>query len=117
METTGNQKELRLAWGVHKAPSDAPTKVVRQVESEAQALAISIAAGHHKLEYIAACIGKSKAYVSRLQNGKRPIPDRLVGPLCAATGSNLLRQFCDLQRALQAPDDVARLAAMLRDAA
>ena len=117
METTGNQKELPLAWGVHKAPSDAPAKVVRQVESEAQALAISIAAGHHKLEYIAACIGKSKAYVSRLQNGKRPIPDRLVGPLCAATGSNLLRQFCDLQRALEAPDDVARLAAMLRAAA
>lgn len=55
--------------------------------------------------------------MSRLQRGKRPIPDRLVGPLCAATGSNLLRQVRDLQRALAAPDEVSRLAQQLREAA
>lgn len=117
MQTTGNQKELRLAWGVHNAPKDAPTKVVRLCESEEQALQVSIRAGGHKLAYIAACVGKSVPYVSQLQTGKRPIPERLVGPLCAATGSNLLRQVRDLHQALEAPDEVARLAEMLREAA
>lgn len=116
MATTGNQTELRLAWGVHNEPKDAPAKVVRQIESEAQALAVSIAAGGHKLAYIAACVGKSQGYVSRLQSGRRPIPDRLVGPLCAATGSNLLRQYIDMQRALDGQGDVARLAELLRAA-
>lgn len=116
MATTGNQKELRLAWGVHNAPVDAPAKVVRQVESEAQALAVSIAAGSHKLAYIGACIGKSVGYVSRMQSGKRSIPHRLVGPLCGATGSNLLRQYLDLQCAIEGQNDVPRLAALLRAA-
>jgi hypothetical protein len=69
--------------------------------------------------YIAACIGKSEAYVSRLRSGKRPIPDKLVKPLCLATGSNLLRQYLDLQAALT--DDpkahTARLASLLSAAA
>ena len=114
MATTGNENSLRLAFGVHRGPQDAPSKVVRQVESEAQALAISIRAGHHKLEYVASCIGKSVAYVSRMQNGERPIPDKLVSPLCAATGSNLLRQYRDLQTALSEVCEVTRLAGLLR---
>lgn len=113
-ETSGT---LNLAFGVHSAPKDAPAKVLRQIESEAQALAVAIRAGGHKLEYVAACIGKSKSYVSRMQTGSAPIPDRLVGPLCAATGSNLLRQVRDLQTALAAPDEVSRLAQQLREAA
>lgn len=117
MATTGNQSNLPLAFGVHHAPKDAPATVLRQVESEAHALAVSIAAGNHKLDYIAACIGKSRAYVSRLQNGKRPIPERLVGPLCAATGSNLLRQFLVLEAALSDVPAVQKLAAMMRAAA
>jgi hypothetical protein len=118
MATDGNQIPMKLAFGVHNAPRNAPAHVLRQVESEAQALSVSILAGHHKLEYIGACIGKSKAYVSRLQNGKRAIPNKLVGPLCAATGSNLLRQFIDLQRALEQHSEPARrLATMLAEAA
>jgi hypothetical protein len=117
MATVGNQNSLRLAWGVHNAPRSAPPKVLRQVETEAQALAVSIAAGHHKLAYVGACIGKSAGYVSRMAAGKRPIPQKLVQPLCAATGSLLLAQFLDLQRALERPDDVARLAEMLRESA
>lgn len=113
----GDQKKLALAFGVHEAPKPAPRNVLRLIESEAQALAVSIAAGHFKLDYIGTCIGKSRAYVSRLQNGKRPIPSRLVMPLCAATGSLLLRQFMDLQTALGEVSEVERIAQMLRDAA
>lgn len=102
MASFGNQSELRLAFGVHHAPSDAPANVLRLIQSEAQALDVSIRAGGHKAAYIAACIGKSESYVSRLRNGERPIPEKLVDALCAATGSNLLRQFIALQRALSA---------------
>lgn len=111
---TGN---LNLAFGVFRPATPAPAKVLRQVESEAQALAVAIAAGNHKLAYIGACIGKSTAYVSRLQSGKRPIPSRLVAPLCAATGSLLLAQFIELTRALEGVGEVDRLAQLLRDAA
>lgn len=40
----------------------------------------------------------------------------LIGPLCSATGSNLIRQYIDLQRAL-AGDDVTRLVELMRAAA
>lgn len=116
MTTDGNQKELRLGLALMKPPADAPAKVVRQIDSEAQALAVSIAAGHHKLDYIAGVVGKSKPYISRMQNGERRIPHKLVGPLCAATGSNLLRQYLDMQRALEGQSDVVRLAQLLRAA-
>ena len=116
-ETPCNQRPLPLAFGMHKAPADAPVKIVRQIESEAQALAVSIAAGSHKLDYVAACIGRSRSYVSRMQTGSAPIPHRLIGPLCAATGSNLLRQFIDMQRALDGGCEVQRLAEQLRGAA
>ena len=117
MATDGNQKSLRLVWGAHKAAKDAPARVLRQVETAAHALAISIAAGHHKLDYIAACVGKSRGYVSRMQSGKRPIPAKLVGPLCGATGSNLLAQFLALQSALEDNCPVRSLAEQLRAAA
>ncbi|WP_223621193.1 hypothetical protein [Lysobacter sp. ESA13C] len=119
MATDGNQKSLPLAFGAaNTAPKDAPARVLRLIETEAQALAVSIRAGHHKLEYIAAVTGKSKAYISRLQTGRRPIPRKLVDVLCAATGSNLLRQFLDLQAALDRRDacQVSHLAGLLRAA-
>lgn len=117
MATTGNQISLPLAFGAHHAAKDAPAKLVRQVDSEAQALAVAIRSGGHKLDYVAACIGKSRAYVSRMQSGKRPIPSKLVKPLCAATGSNLLAQYIALQAALGEVCDVTRLAMELRGVA
>ena len=117
MEHAGTQKSLPLAFGAHHAPTDAPAKIVRQIDSEAQALAVSIAAGRHKIEYIAACIGKSRTYVSRMRSGERPIPHKLIRPLCAATGSNLLAQYIALQVALGEVCDVTRLAMELRGVA
>lgn len=115
-ETSCPQSELPLAFGVHRCARDAPPRLVRLIESDAQALAVSIRAGHHKLDYIAACIGKSRSYVSRMQRGSAPIPDRLVRPLCAATGSNLLSQHRALQAALGEVCEVSRLASLLRAA-
>jgi DNA-binding transcriptional regulator YdaS (Cro superfamily) len=87
---------LNLAFGVHRSPKDAPRKLLLLVDSPEQALRVAIAAGGHKLAYIAACLGKSEGYVSRLAHGKRAIPERLVPALCAATGSNLLAQYLAL---------------------
>jgi plasmid maintenance system antidote protein VapI len=106
---------LNLAFGVHHAPKDAPRKLLMLVDSPAQALRVSIAAKHHKLAYVAAVIGKSEGYVSRLAAGKRHIPAALVRPLCAATGSNLLAQWLALQD--DAAADELRLAEMLRNVA
>lgn len=117
MATTGNQKSFPLAFGGLRVLPDAPAKVLRQLENEAQALAVAIKAGGHKLEFVAASIGKSKAYVSRMQNGERRIPEKLVGPLCAATGTNLLAQFMALQQALADTCEVTRLAELMRRAA
>jgi len=111
--------ELSMPWQVLHPPVDAPAKLLRQIENEAQALAVSIRASGHKLAYIAACIGKSESYVSRLRSGQRPIPDSLVVALCNVTGTNLLRQFRDLQVALTEMDErreVERLADILRAA-
>lgn len=115
-ETGLNQKLITPDFTVNCGPRPAPAHIVRQVESEAQALEISIRAGRHKLDYIAACIGKKRSYVSRMQNGSCPIPDKLVNPLCVATGTNLLQQFIDLHDALNGPCPVNRLAESLRAA-
>lgn len=118
MALDGTQNEMRLAFGVTRTdPQDAPDKVLRQIDSEAMALAVMIGAGNHKVAYIAACIGKSPCYVSRLQTGARAIPHKLVRPLCVATGSNLLAQFLARERAMSGQSEVHRLAELLRAAA
>jgi hypothetical protein len=117
MHSNDKQDTLGLAFGVHRGPKDAPAKVVRQIDTDAQALAVSMLAGGCKLAYVAACVGKSESYVSLMRSGKRPIPERLIGPLCAATQSNLLRQFHQLQTALGEVCEVERLADLLRSAA
>lgn len=113
MATQGN---LRLAFGVHKAPKDAPAKLVRAIESDALALAVCMKASGSKLAYMAAALGVSVAYVSRMRAGKRPIPEKLVQAICNATGSNLLQQVRDLNAVIER-DEVAELAEMLRSAA
>ncbi len=117
MSRDGTQSELKLGLALLNGPQNAPPAVLRQVESEAQALRVSIVASGHKAASVAAAIGKSPSYVSRLQTGSRDIPHKLVGPLCAVTGSNLLRQFIDLQRAMDGMCQTRRLADLLRAAA
>ena len=114
-----NMRFLRDFQVVHH-PLGAPAKLLRQIESDAQALAVSMRAGGHKCASIAAAIGKSEGYVCRMRKGERPIPDSLVDALCRATNCNLIRQYRDLCDALsdsRERREVERLAAMLRNAA
>ena len=75
MATDGNQRTPPLAFGAHHAAKDAPAKVLRMIESEAQALAVSIASGHHKLDHFAAAmqglsIGPDGSAIPRDDSGK-----------------------------------------------
>ena len=111
LSQSGAQLELRLISVLHREPKDAPASLLRAVDSEAMALAVSMQAAGAKQAYVAALIGKSAGYVSRMASGDRAIPDKLIGPLCVVTGSNLLRQFRAQQEALAeiAGDESARI--------
>lgn len=112
------------AWsdpmGAYGAPKDAPEDVLGAVQSEGHALEISLSAARLSQSGIADVLKISEAYISRMKGGYRPIPEKLVDPICIATGTNLLRQFRDLQCAMEevtARREVERLADMLRQAA
>lgn len=83
-------------------PVDVSMADLRKIDCEADALAVAIEMSGHKLATIAAAVNKSEGYVSRLRAGKRAIPDALIPALCRATGTNLVKQFRDMERALAA---------------
>lgn len=117
------QLKLKLIASMHPAPKDAPSNLLRQIETEAQAIAVSMRACGAKLAYIAASLGKSESYISRIRNGERPVPHWFVEPFCYITGSNLLKQFIAFQTALaevqrdpSPRERIARLAQMMEAA-
>lgn len=83
------------------APTDAPAKVLRQVESARMAMRLSLAMCGVKHEAIAAQLEVSKGYFSKLINEQMPTPEWFPLAFCYYTGSNLLRQYLALQEALQ----------------
>jgi predicted XRE-type DNA-binding protein len=94
-------------------PRDAPEVLVQSITSDQQAIAVSIEAARLTQAYVAGALGISNSYISCLVSGKRPMPDKLVPAFCAATGTNLVRQYRELRCA---ESDIARLAEMLRAA-
>lgn len=105
-------------------PAAAPSALVARVESEAEAVAVSIALSGHKQEWIARQLGRSPAWLSRVRNGSLPVPGWMLTPFCAMTRTTLLRQYQQLQQAIavvefkdSAKRRVERLADELRRAA
>lgn len=109
MASLGQQREIQIKFGGMRSIADAPGNVVRQCDSPATALTVAMRAGKLKLANVASCINKSESYVSRLASGSRPIPRKLIAPLCAATGTNLLAQVVALLDAIDGPDEIHRL--------
>ena len=123
------QHQIPLLSTMHRAPVRASATVLRQIETEAQAIDVSIKACGFKALYVAKSLGKSAAWISQLRTGKYPIPvteprrSRFVADFCRITGTTLLADFLDLQAAM---DEVhhtrtqaqvnERLAAQLRAA-
>ena len=104
------------------APKPAPDAVISRIETCSQAVALAVQFSGLKQSYIAARIGISAPYLSMIRAGQRPLPDALVMPLCAVTGSLVVQQFLDLQAALNAikgktADKLAALVKQMREAA
>lgn len=107
-----------------KPPTNAPDAVVRRVESDSQAVAVSIAASGLKAGYIAAALGRSPAWLSRVKGGELGMSEAQAQRFCVVTGSRLLLQVRALREALaeirgqlDAAETIRRLAAELRRAA
>lgn len=102
----------------------APDSLVRRVETDAQAIAISIEASGVKQSYIAAAMGRSPAWLSRMRHGSLAMTDEQAARFCDLTGSLLLLQVRALREAMaeamgqvSAAQQIRRYAAELRRAA
>lgn len=111
-----------LAITPSREPQHASQTILRQIESEAQAVAVSMQG--MKLAFVAASLGRSETYLCRIRSGQRPMPDWMVAPFCRVTNTLLVQQYRDLQAALAeitqqrtAAETIARLAAQLREVA
>lgn len=101
------QRELPLLAGL-PTPRDADEKTVRRCDSEQDAIAVSLALAPCRQAHVARRIGISRSYLTMLKTGERALPAGLVGPFCAATGSNLVRQYRNLQSALRIAQGTVR---------
>lgn len=120
------QGELALLSTMQGPAKPPRPKVLRQVKTVAQAIDVSIRDCGFKAGYIAASLGISDAYVSRLRRGKRKIPSGLQGRVfvddfCRVTGSLLLvevlKKLQDENEAMEPWQENARLANELRQVA
>ena len=107
-----------------KPPQNAPDALVRRIDSDAQAVAVSLSASRLKGAYVAAALGRSPAWLSRVKGGELVMSEAQVERFCAVTGSNLVAQVRALREALaeirgqlDAAETIRRLAAELRKAA
>lgn len=101
-------------------PADAPRSVLAMCESETDALLAALAMrGRRSRSWFARALGISRSYFSEITSGTKPVPEWLVVPFCILTGSNLLSQYRDLQRALRLVTDreaeSARIARITRE--
>ncbi|WP_057921128.1 helix-turn-helix domain-containing protein [Lysobacter capsici] len=106
-------------------PRDADEKTVRRCDSEQDAIAVSLALAPCTQAEVARRMGVSRSYISMLKSGERPtMPEAQVAKFCSATGSNLLRQYLNLQTAIRIAqgrvrfsDRIAEIASYSRKAA
>jgi plasmid maintenance system antidote protein VapI len=131
VETVGGHSQLTLVnvserfvqrefpWlSAMPSPVDAPRAVIAQCLSNADALNVSLAMRKFSAAKYASLLGVSPAFLSYLRRGERKIPEWIIEPLCSLTGTNLLRQWLELQAALRAvrrqPTDSERIETIAR---
>jgi hypothetical protein len=85
-----------------KAPMNAADSLVSQINSTDQAIRVSLMQKRIKDSYYANQMNISVGYFSRIANGKRPMPEWMIEPFCALSGTNLLKQYIALQMAIHA---------------
>jgi DNA-binding transcriptional regulator YdaS (Cro superfamily) len=119
----GMQREMPIFQGCAH-PTDAADKTLRLCDSEQDAIAVSIALSALPQAELARRIGVSEQLVSAWKSGGRVLTSKHVGLFCAATGSNLIRQYRQLQSLIRqaagtprASDRIAAIAAHTQAAA
>ena len=97
-------------------PRDASEKTLRLCDTEQDAIAAAIVLACVSQAEIARRMGVSGAFVTMLKTGERTLTARLLPMFCAATGSNLVRQYRTLQSLVRIaagqPRAVDRIAAI-----
>lgn len=117
------QREMPIFAGF-PAPRDASDKTLRMCDSEQDAIAVSIALSALTQAEIGRRVGVSEQTVSAWKLGERVMTSKHVGLFCAATGSNLVRQYRTLQSLVRiaagqprAVDRIAAIASYTQQAA
>lgn len=98
--TVVKQGEFALL-GLVPQPRDAAEKTLRMCDSEQDAIAVSIQLSRISQAEIARRMGISRSYLTMLKTGERTMTTDLLGRFCVVTGSNLVRQYRELQLALR----------------
>lgn len=92
----------------------ADDQTIKLCESESDAVAVSIHLSGRTQCEIAALMGISTAYLSRIKKGERSLNTKKLGRFIEATGWRLVQQYRELQSALRAaqgkPREMDRIA-------
>lgn len=89
-------------------PKDADDKTVRLCDSEEDAIAVSIVLSRCTQTEVANRMGVSRSFLTMLKRGERVLTRKMTPVFCAATGSNLIRQYRCVQSALRVMNGVQR---------
>jgi hypothetical protein len=82
-------------------PRPADERTLRGCFSEADAIVGSIILSGLTYREIAARMGVSKSLVNAMAKGERPLSSKRTQAFCNATGTTLIRQYQDMERALR----------------
>lgn len=100
LRTVVKQGELPLLALVPQ-PRDATDKTLRLCETEQDAIAVALKLAHVSQANVARGMGISRSYLTMLKTGERVMTSALLARFCVVTGSNLVRQYRELQMALR----------------
>jgi hypothetical protein len=106
------------------SPKQASAQTLRLCDTEEDAISVSIVLSGVSQAEIARRMGVSPAFVTLLKTGERTLTSKMLPKFCAATGSDLVRQFRTLQSLLRqatgaprASDRIATIASYTQQAA
>lgn len=92
------------------SPRQASAQTLRMCETEEDAISVSIVLSGVSQAEVARRMGVSPAFVTLLKTGERTLTAKMLPRFCAATGSDLVRQFRTLQSLLRQATGIPRAA-------
>lgn len=106
MKANTCEHQRTFPWmGVLPSPQDAPQSLVAACADEGEAMRIAMKikpGGPYSDAWFATRLGVSRSYLCEIKKGAKPMPVWMRKPFAHLTGSNVLRQWHDLQSAMRA---------------